>query len=90
MEIYFSCSFSGIGGRIGFLKLSSMGTSALMLRKYFQSVLLYMNWEIWKERNALLFENSPFMPEKVAKCAILAVKKIWFTKGKPVIPPSHI
>lgn len=71
-------------------QLSSMGTGVIMLRIYIQSVLVCISWEIWKGRNDLLFENSPFMQEKVVMSAILAVKEIWLTKSELVIPPSFV
>lgn len=50
---------------------------------------MYTSWEFWRGRNVLLFENNPFMLEKVAKCATLAMKEFGLINGELVIPPSH-
>lgn len=68
--------------------LSSVGTNTPLLKKFIQSVLMYTSWEIWKRRNALLFELRLFSSKQVVRTTIAELKRYGFSKPKLTISIS--
>lgn len=67
--------------------LFGVGTGSSLLRKFIQSVLIYINLEICKRRNALIFECRSSIPAQVAKVTIMTFEEIQLSKGECTIPP---
>lgn len=41
---------------------------------------MYTCWEIWKDRNKMVFANDVFLPGTVALMVVVVVKEIWLSK----------
>lgn len=52
---------------------------AFLLKKFVETIVIY--WEIWKSRDAILFENKEFLHVRIIQCSIAVVKEISYPRA---------